>query len=351
MAQSRPTLDTVAKAAGVSRMTVSNAYNRPDQLSTATRERVLAVADALGYCGPDPAGASLRRGRVGSVGVVLTERLAYAFTDPGLVSFLQGVAAELGEAGQAMLVVPTEASLGGAFVRNAIVDAFIVCAMEQHDPVVEAVQSRRLPIVTAGSPKLPHAPYVGVDGRVGAVLVAEHLHSLGHKRFAVVDVLTRNTEVEELAQLPTRPGIKRRVEGFVNTLTSAGIPQRNISVVTAAENTGESAASAIRALLEMPADKRPTAVFAVTDVLALGAMAQARELGLNIPEDISFAGYDNIGAAATTAPGLTTIDQFLYAQGRETARLALLEIAREPVRAKKFTPELVVRGSSGPAPR
>jgi DNA-binding LacI/PurR family transcriptional regulator len=91
LAESRPTLDTVAKAAGVSRMTVSNAYNRPDQLSAATRERVLAVAEALGYSGPDPAGASLRRGRVGAVGVVLTEQLAYAFTDPGLVSFMRGV--------------------------------------------------------------------------------------------------------------------------------------------------------------------------------------------------------------------------------------------------------------------
>src|ERR1700761_9224535 len=89
----RPTLDTVARAAGVSRMTVSNAYNRPDQIAAATRVRVLAVAESLGYGGPDPTAASLRLGRTDTIGVVLTERLPYAFTDPGLVMILHGIAA------------------------------------------------------------------------------------------------------------------------------------------------------------------------------------------------------------------------------------------------------------------
>ena len=75
----RPTLDTVAEGAGVSRMTVSNAFNRPDQVAAATRERVMRVARELGYTGPDPAGRSLRRGRSGTIGVLLTEKLPYAF--------------------------------------------------------------------------------------------------------------------------------------------------------------------------------------------------------------------------------------------------------------------------------
>src|SRR6195952_5905427 len=110
MAPERPPLDTVAAAAGVSRMTVSNAYNRPNQLSAATREHVLAAAQALGYAGPDPAAASLRLGRTGTVGVVLTERLPYAFADPGLITILHGIATELSEAGNALLLVP--AALG-----------------------------------------------------------------------------------------------------------------------------------------------------------------------------------------------------------------------------------------------
>ena len=98
----RPTLDTVAQAAGVSRMTVSNAYNRPDQISGQTREKVLRIAAELGYAGPDPAARSLRRGRAGTVGVLLTERLPYAFADPGMLAFLHGVATELADSGQAV---------------------------------------------------------------------------------------------------------------------------------------------------------------------------------------------------------------------------------------------------------
>ncbi|MDQ1540555.1 MAG: hypothetical protein QOH29_1281, partial [Actinomycetota bacterium] len=91
MTAGRPTLETVARAAGVSPMTVSNAYNRPDQISAETRSRVLEVARSLGYAGPDPAGRSLRRGRADTIGVLLTEQLPYAFSDPGTVEFLHGV--------------------------------------------------------------------------------------------------------------------------------------------------------------------------------------------------------------------------------------------------------------------
>ena len=121
MTPERPTLDTVAQAAGVSRMTVSNAYNRPDQLSATTRERVLAAAAALGYSGPNPAGRSLRRGRAGAVGVLLTEQLSYAFSDPGMVEFMRGLIGELGAARQAVLLVPGETDNDGSLVMNAIV--------------------------------------------------------------------------------------------------------------------------------------------------------------------------------------------------------------------------------------
>ena len=91
-ARPSPTLLDVARAAKVSRTTASNAFNRPDQLSAALRTKVLEVARALGYAGPDPAARTLRRGRSGVVGVLLSERLSYAFTDPYAVAFLRGLA-------------------------------------------------------------------------------------------------------------------------------------------------------------------------------------------------------------------------------------------------------------------
>src|SRR5215216_2830224 len=89
----KPTLATIAEAVGVSRMTVSNAYNRPDQLSPALREKILAKAAELGYSGPNPVARTLSRGETGSVGLVLDYPLTRAFTDPATVGFLHGVAA------------------------------------------------------------------------------------------------------------------------------------------------------------------------------------------------------------------------------------------------------------------
>ncbi len=103
----RATLQTIADAVGVSRSTVSNAYNRPDQLNPALRERILAVARELGYPGPDPAARRLRTGQAGAVGLLFTEALAYAFTDPAAVAFLEGLAHRAEAAGTALLLVPS----------------------------------------------------------------------------------------------------------------------------------------------------------------------------------------------------------------------------------------------------
>ena len=103
------TLAEVASRCGVSRMTVSNAYNRPDQLSADLRQQVLATAEELGYGGPSAAGRALKRGRSDVLGVLLTEALPYAFGDPGTVSFLHGVTAETAAAGLALQLIPARA--------------------------------------------------------------------------------------------------------------------------------------------------------------------------------------------------------------------------------------------------
>ena len=100
------TLAHVAEHLGVSRTTVSNAYNRPDQLSPALRERVLTAADQLGYCGPDPMARGLRRGQTGSLGLVFDQPLTYAFTDPAAALFLHGMAVGLEEHGAALSLIP-----------------------------------------------------------------------------------------------------------------------------------------------------------------------------------------------------------------------------------------------------
>ena len=344
----RPTMQTVAVAAGVSRMTVSNAYNRPDQLTADTRERVLQVARQLGYAGPDPAAQSLRRRSTGVIAVVLTARLPDAFTDPGLVTILHGLAGQLSDAGRALLLVPTGAAQSTFPVRHAIADAFVLCDLVAEDPAVTDALGRHIPIVTIGHPRLPGVPMVGIDNRRAAARAAEHLLGLGHRRFCLLTMAGEDGTAGPGGPV-NRPSIPLRAAGFVDTLRRAGIAPGEI-IRRAATNTIATAAMVMAEVLAPPPRDRPTAVFAVTDVLALGTLAAARAAGVAVPAELSVVGFDDIAEAAASSPPLTTVSQPLFRMGQEAARIALLQIAGQRGRPRGLGTELIVRGSTGPPP-
>ena len=182
------TLQTIADALGVSRTTVSNAYNRPDQLAPALREKVLETAMGLGYAGPDPAARRLRSGLRGAIGLMFSERLSYAFTDPGAVAFLQGLTEATEAKGYELLLLP---GMRGEHrevvsVRDAVVGAFCLYCMPDDHPAVQAAHDRRLPVVIVDEPRSPGAFFVGIDDRDGARLVAAHVAGLGHEHVAIV---------------------------------------------------------------------------------------------------------------------------------------------------------------------
>src|SRR3954465_915170 len=189
-AAGRVTLVTVARAVGVSPTTVSNAYNRPHKLSPALRERVLRAARDLGYPGPDPAAASLRRGRAGSIGLLFGEALTYVFQDPGSVEFLRGLAegtAKHNTALQILAALDAEEQEGAAsLLANAIVDGLVVWTLPDRHPLLALPRDRTIPLVIHGVPRLAGVPFVGMDDRAAAGAAAEHLVALGHRSLAVV---------------------------------------------------------------------------------------------------------------------------------------------------------------------
>ena len=347
MSTVRPTLRTVAAAAGVSLMTASNAYNRPDQLSAATRDRVLKVAAELGYAGPDPAGRSLRRGRSDTIGVLLTERLPYAFADPGLLSFLHGLASGLAEAGQALLLIPTEAEPSDSIVRTAIVDGLVLCSLSPDDPAVAAAAARKVPMVTAGSPRLHGVPFVGIDNAQAASAAAKHLRELGHTKLGVV-TLPRGRYADGI---PARTGVHDRVAGFLKAVATSGLDPAGVQVVEASGNNGRAGADAGATLLRLPVRSRPTGIFAVTDVLALGVLEAAEDAAFGVPEQLSVVGFDDIDEAARSVPPLTTVAQPLFEQGRVAARLVLARVAGRSVRPPRLKTHLTVRGTTAAPPR
>ena len=164
----RKTLASLAAELGVSRTTVSNAYSRPDQLSAATRERILAAAKARGYPGPDPTARSLRTRRAGSVGVLLTEHLSYAFEDMASVDFLAGMAEASAGAQTTLTLIPAgpeDEAEAASLVGSAAVDGFVVYSVAAGDAYLEAARGRGLPVVVCDQPTDSGLPFVGIDDR------------------------------------------------------------------------------------------------------------------------------------------------------------------------------------------
>ena len=319
--------------------TVSNAYNRPEKLSPALRERVLAVAADLGYAGPDPAAAALRRGRAGVVGVVFPETLGYAFSDPGAVAFLRGLASVFERAGLGVLLVPAAHGAGDPTpARSAAVDGFVVFSLPDGDRVLEAVLARRLPVVAQGGPRRPELAFVGIDDRAAASAAAQHVIALGHRRIAVAAFRPADPHTEGATYRVPR----ERLAGYRDAATAAGV---SLAVEVQRLNSRACGATAARALFAAP--KPPTAILAMSDELALGVLTAATEQGLRVPDDLSVIGFDDAGAAE--AARLTTIAQDLEAQGEQAGTLLLsaADWAGEPPE-KMFATHLVVRDTTGP---
>ncbi len=324
----------------------SQAFGRPELVSEQVRKRVLEAAKELGYAGPDPAARRLRMGRAGAIGLIFAERLGYQFTDPASPAFLRGIARGMEEAPTGLLLIPDSRYREEAArtVREAAVDGFIVYSVPQNDPRFDAALDRRLPVVTVDQPRGAATPFVGIDDRAAARSAAEHLRELGHESVAVLSFI-RALDREGTLALDLSA---ERLEGFKEGL---GAVWDERLVRTCRPNAPEPARTAVLELLCEP--RPPTAILAMSDTLAIGALQAAAELGVSVPEDLSLVGFDDSSAAAMATPPLTTVAQPHEEKGRLAAEWLMEAVShpagrkREPRRAILPT-ELVVRESTAP---
>ena len=353
------TLTRIAEEVGISAMTVSNAYNHPDRLSGALRERIFETAGRLGYHGPDPVGRSLRRQRTDVVGVLYSNPLSYAFDDPAAVSFLSGLSSVTEEADLGLLLVSAAAggSIAGRDPRaaaQAAVDGFVIYSMSEEEPLLGTALDRQLPVVVVDQPFKEGVPFVGVDDEAAARTAAEHLLDLGHERFAVASFALSADGHEGIADPDRQERAAFRVSrlrllGYRAALEHAGLPWAAVSVYECPGSAKELGRRAAEVLLS--SERSPTAVLASSDQLALGVIARATEQGLSVPEDLSVVGFDDIPPAASADPPLTTVHQDHAEKGLLAGRMLIAQFRSEDFpRAGSLPTSLVVRGSTS-APR
>ncbi len=323
----RATLASLAAELKVSRTTISNAYNRPDQLSADLRDRVLATAKRLGYAGPDPVARSLRTRRAGAVGLVITEPLTYSFSDPAALNFVAGLAEACEEVGQGLLLVAVGPSRsvadGSRAVLAAGVDGFVVYSASDDDPYLQVVLQRQLPVVVVDQPRdVPGVSRVGIDDRAAMRELADYAIGLGHRDIGLLTMRLGRDRRQGLVG-PERLRSQHfhvqseRVNGVRDAMTAAGLDPDSLTVVESYEHLPTSGGSAAEVALE--ANPRITALMCTADVLALSAMDYLRAHGIYVPGQLTVTGFDGVPEALSR--GLTTVAQPNLEKGRHAGRL------------------------------
>ena len=346
------TLADVAKAAGVSKGTASNVFNRPEVVRDEVRRRVRDAATSIGFRGPDPKGRLLSAGKVNAIGVATVEPLGYFFTDPFARVLMTGITEACDESGTGISLVSAANEEELAWnVHSALVDGFILFCLEAADQLITASRERQLPFVAlAFSPNYENISVVSIDNVAAAEVAAGHLLELGHRRFAVLAMefvpggWGKATAERMNATHYSASG--HRVSGYFKALEAFGISTAEVPVHETLSDE-RTVHLALEEIFRHPSP--PTAILAQSDRIALIAMKWLRGRGISVPGDVSVIGFDGVPESATSNPPLTTIQQPIAEIGRRAVK-AILEHGNELWRETIET-ELVVRGSTAPPRR
>jgi DNA-binding LacI/PurR family transcriptional regulator len=338
--RSKPTSSDVAAAAGVSRSAVSFAFNSPHRISTSTRERILAAAQAIGYT-PHTLARMLQAGQTQSLGVLLPQDLATVLENPYYPRFLMGVGQVCDQEGFTLLLTPPLRDSMLKAIPYAAVDGFIVCGLETDRGEVAELERRGMPFVLVDSDPQENVPSVDVDDRGGARDVVRHLLELGHRRLAVLSI----DPGPRLAERGYRGPLARRMAGIAEALAGVGLTMDDVAL----SEVPVTRADGYRATKALMAESSPTAIAVMSDVLAFGAMDALHDLGVDVPGGVSVTGFDDLAESAWLRPRLTTVRQAITTKGRTAADFLIAAIRGEDQHPHQLlNTSLIVRESSGP---
>ncbi|SCG36045.1 LacI family DNA-binding transcriptional regulator [Micromonospora halophytica] len=330
----RPTLEAVARRAGVSRATVSRVVNGSTTVAGPIQEAVRRAVAELGYV-PNLAARSLVTQRTDSVALVMPEEATRVFSDdqvfPGII---RGAAQELEAADKQLVLMLAGSPAGHARVERYTtgrhVDGVLFASLHGADPLPGKLAQLGIPVVCSGRPLGgAQVPYVDVDHLGGVSRAVRYLITNGRRRIATI------AGPQDMVA-----GIER-LAGYRNTIAEAGLPER----VAYGDFTRESGARAMHQLLAEHPDL--DAVFAASDLMAHAALRTLREAGRRVPQDVAVIGFDDIETAAYTDPPLTTVRQPIVELGRALTRQLLRMTAGEAIDEALILPtELVLRESA-----
>jgi len=330
------TMKDVAEHAGVSTATVSRALMNPEKVSAATRQKVEQAVLAVGYA-PNGLARNARRSETQTILVIVPD-----ICDPFFSEIIRGVEVTAAQAGYLVLIGDCahqdqqEKTFLNLMLTRQIDGMVLLGSQLPFDAGID--EQRNLPPMVMGNEFAPEMalPTVHIDNLTAAFEAVNHLLQLGHRQIACI------TGPERI------PLSQYRLQGYIQALRRSNIAI-DPTLIVHGDFTFEAGASALKKLMALP--KPPKALFCHSDLMALGAINQARKLGMRVPDDLSVVGFDDIELAQYYDPPLTTVAQPRFAIGREAMLLLLDELHGKRVNngSRLLDAELRIRGSTAPA--
>ena len=343
----RATINDIARMAGVSKTTVSFAFNNPAKISKETYARIMKYAQELGYV-PDPVARTLATRQTGSIGLLLPQGIHEVFQNPYISEILRGIGFICDREGLSLGVLSPFKGVLSQTIRNAAVDGIITLGIGPGMSVLELFGQRGLPFVTIDGAAGDGLVNIGIDDEKAAENLMEAVLSRGHRNIAVF--MLKNVALSDNDDHFSHTN-DYRLNGFSRALSRYGLSfgaQTGIKVCHT-EATMESGKLAAREVL---AEKnRPTVIMCLADVQALGVYEECKAAGLSVPGDISVTGFDDIPFAAFMNPPLTTLHQPGFLKGETAARTLVEMIGKKKVSSAQMESELMLRSSLAAAPK
>ncbi len=316
----RYTISDIARLAGVSKSTVSRVLNQRSDVDDSTRQRVLQVVEEVGFV-PSVSAAGLAGGRSHLIGVLLP-----SFTWPFISDILLGVSEVIASTRYELVVYSINSEVHtknkqdtiDRILTTKLTAGLLAILPGQSSRYIARLHEHGWPTVLVDDQEIPqqegsNIPWIGVENKEGGYMATRHLIQLGHRRIAHITGPRRFLCARE------------RYEGYCQALEEAGIAV-DPELVIEGDFTPAGGQRAAYTLLTLPADRRPTAIFAGSDTTAFGVMAVAEKLGMRVPADLALVGFDDVAASADMVPPLTTVRQPFYEMGQLSIKLLLSQL-------------------------
>jgi DNA-binding LacI/PurR family transcriptional regulator len=329
----KPTIYDIAREAGVSATTVSKVINNKGRISEKTRKKILSIIEELHYQ-PNVLASAMKGKSTYTIALLIPD-----MANPVYSEYLKHIEEYGQEHGFSVVMCstgsnPEKEAKHIALLRQKHVDGFIIASVFKNEAVLKQLMEEEIPLVffSLQRPELPVASVVG-DDYLGGYIATEHLLSLGHRRIGII------------AEAATISGTER-TRGYEKALVNAEIEVDESLIISINEPTIEGAKKHAKKLLD--SEQRPTAIFGCNDVLAIGTMLAAKELGITLPDELSVMGFDNTVMCDIVEPQLTSVAPPVQEMGRQAMELLIQQIEQKDNMKQRISllPELVIRRST-----